>query len=151
MLLVLLSIGLQSMILTLSGKVMGGAKLDGFQMAFYMGPVGFIVLLPFAIRSEGGLFLAALGEEPITSLAFLLGGSVMAVAYNVVVFQSSHTLSSVGTALLANLKIVVLVALSAILLGEMSSWSSRQIFGMLVAFAGTGYFSYLKWAAKNRA
>ena len=80
----------------------------------------------------------------MTCLGFLLGGSVLAVAYNVVVFQSSHTLSSVGTALLANLKIVLLVMLSAIFLGEMSTWIARQVIGMVLTLGGTMAYSWLK-------
>ena len=142
-LLVMASIVMQSLVLSLSGRIMGGVRLDGFQMAFYIGPVGFLTLAPF-VSTEGGLLLAALADEPVASLCFLIGSSCMAVAYNVVVFQSSKTLSSVGTAVLANMKIVVLVALSALLLGEMSSWSARQLLGMVLAFGGTMAYSYLK-------
>lgn len=144
MLLVLLSITMQSLILSLSGRLMGSTKLDGFQMAFYMGPVGFLTLAPFAGRTEAGTFLHALSSEPAACLGFLLGSSMMAVGYNVVVFQSSKTLSSVGTAVLANLKIVLLLTLSAVLLGEMSAWSARQVVGVLLTFGGTMAYSYCK-------
>ena len=142
-LLVMASIAMQSLVLSLSGRIMGGVKLDGFQMAFYSGPVGFVALAPF-VSIEWAMLLDALADEPAACLGFLLGSSLMAVAYNVVVFQSSKTLSSVGTAVLANMKIVVLVALSAILLGEMSTWTARRLIGMVLAFGGTMAYSYLK-------
>ena len=144
MVLTFISIALQSLIISMSAWLMAGQKLDGFQMAFYIGPVGFCFLFPFALRTEAGVLLHALATEPVTCLGFLLGGSVLAVAYNVVVFQSSHTLSSVGTALLANLKIVLLVMLSAIFLGEMSNWIARQVIGMVLTLGGTMAYSWLK-------
>ena len=71
-------------------------------------------------------------------------------ADNAVTFQSSHTLSSVGTAVLANMKIVVLLALSALLLGEMSNWSARQVGGLVLSLGGTMAYSWFKLQAKLR-
>ena len=152
--LVLSSILMQSGILSLSSFLMGktGVKLDGLQMAFYSGPFGGLVLLPFAIAAgESTDLTRALRSEPAVATTFLLGSSVLAVAYNAVVFQSSHTLSSVGTSVLANVKIVILFVLSALTLGEMSTWRAREYVGCVLTFGGSAVYSWLKMKAKEEA
>lgn len=152
--LVLASIFMQSGILSLSAILMGkvGVKLDGLQMAFYSGPSGCLVLLPFALATgEGATLRHALRTEPAVTTTFLLGSSVLAVAYNAVVFQSSHTLSSVGTSVLANVKIVILFVLSALTLGEMASWRVREYVGCVLTFGGSAVYSYIKVKAKEEA
>lgn len=76
---------------------------------------------------------------------------MLAVAYNAVVFQSSHTLSSVGTSVLANVKIVILFILSALTLGEMASWKAREYVGCMLTFGGSAVYSYIKVKAKEEA
>jgi len=143
------SIVMQSSIISLSSRMMGGRhKLVGLQMAFYSGPFAFLALLPFALMKEYDVFLVSLDRQGAASVAFLLGSCVMAVLYNVTVFQSSHTLSSVGTAVLANAKIILLIFLSAVILGELASWSLQEFCGCTLALGGTAYFSYLKLKTK---
>ena len=48
----------------------------------------FIALFPFALVSERTAFENAIIVEPVVALGFLLGSCVLAVSYNVVVFQS---------------------------------------------------------------
>ena len=143
--LVLSSILMQSGILSVSSKLMGGVKLDGLQMAFYSGPFGAAILFPMALAAgEGAEIVRTLRAEPGVVTTFLLGSSILAVAYNVVVFQSSHTLSSVGTSVLANVKIVLLFALSALTLGEMANWGAREYAGCILTFGGSGAYSWLR-------
>jgi len=146
------SIVLQSSIISISSKMMSGSnKLDGLQMTFYSGPFAFVTLLPLALMQEYTIFARALLETPATAVGFLLGSCVLAVCYNITVFQSSHTLSSVGTAVLANAKIILLIFLSAIILGELSNWSLQEFIGCMLALVGTAYFSYIKLQAKLQA
>ena len=49
----------------------------------------------------------SLSERPGVTIGFLLGSCCVAVVYNVVLFQAVRTLSSVGTAILGNVKIVM--------------------------------------------
>merc|ERR1712194_135134 len=99
-------------------------------MTFYTGPVAFIALTPFAFAGEFNIMADALGREPMTVIGFLLGSCCVAVVYNVVLFQSVRTLSSVGTAILGNVKIVCLLCLSSVLLGEMArhvwKWEGKK-------------------------
>ena len=150
-LLTLASITMQCLILTLSSRIMStSTKLDGLQMAFYQGPFAFLVLVPLTLMHERAAFARALVAEPLVALGFLLGSSVMAVAYNIVVFQSSKTLSSVGTSLLANVKIIVLFILSKALLGEMAAWQLREYVGCVLTVGGTAVYSRLKMLQQSR-
>merc|ERR1719160_904742 len=109
-------------------------------MTFYTGPVAFVSLAPFAFASEYTIFAASLSTKPTATIGFLLGSCCVAVVYNVVLFQSVRTLSSVGTAILGNVKIVMLLFLSSCLLGELGGWSANQYLGCLLTFAAA--FSY---------
>ena len=68
----------------------------------------------------------------------------MAVVYNVVLFQAVRTLSSVGTAILGNVKIILLLVLSSTLLGELGGWSANQYLGCLLTFLAAFAYSYIK-------
>merc|ERR1719473_2637459 len=140
---------MQSVQMSLSGKAMSGrsGKLDSFQMTFYTGPVAFVTLAPFSFASEWTVFAESLSYRPTAAVGFLLGSCCVAVVYNVVLFQSVRTLSSVGTAILGNVKIVILLFLSSLLLGELGGWSANQYLGCLLTFAAAGVYSYIKAAA----
>merc|ERR1719311_18195 len=147
--LTVLSTVMQSIQMTVSGRLMSGksGRLDSFQMTFYTGPVAFIALTPFAFAGEFNIMADALSREPMTVVGFLLGSCCIAVVYNVVLFQSVRTLSSVGTAILGNVKIVCLLFLSSLLLGELGGWSANQYLGCFLTFLAAGVYSYVKASA----
>jgi len=120
-------------------------------MTFYTGPVAFVTLIPFAMITEFNVFAESLLSRPFATCSFLLGSCMIAVVYNVVLFQSVRTLSSVGTAILGNVKIVCLLFLSSILLGELSAWSANQFLGCFLTFVSAGVYSYLKASASKPA
>jgi hypothetical protein len=68
-----------------------------------------------------------------------------------VLFQAVRTLSSVGTAILGNVKIVCLLFLSSLLLGELGGWSANQYLGCLLTFLAAGVYSYIKASAAKPA
>ena len=142
---------LQSIQMSLSGRVMSGksGKLDSFQMTFYTGPVAFITLAPFAFATEWRVLAESLSSRPLATVGFLLGSCCVAVVYNVVLFQAVRTLSSVGTAILGNVKIVCLLFLSSLLLGELGGWSANQFLGCLLTFVAAGAYSYIKASANK--
>merc|ERR1712070_779498 len=142
---------MQSIQMSVSGRLMSGrsGKLDSFQMTFYTGPVACITLLPFAIVGEFNIFVTSVVERPTATLGFLLSSCCIAVVYNVVLFQAVRTLSSVGTAVLGNVKIVCLLLLSSVLLKELQSWSANQYLGCLLTFVAAGFYSYIKATAKR--
>ena len=60
-------------------------QLDPFEMVFFTGPIAFLTLLPFVLKVESaelGHALAA-GETRSGLLSFLLGTSILAAVYNV--------------------------------------------------------------------
>ena len=132
--------------ISLSGRLMAGSggRLDAFQMTFYTGPVACLTIAPFALAVEARAFSYALASAPTTVLAFLLGSSALAVLYNVALFQALKTLSTTGTAVLGNVKIVLLLLLSAIALGELRTWSAQQLVGVVVTFGASAVYSMLK-------
>jgi len=151
--LTLLSTVMQSIQMSISGRVMSGrsGKLNSFQMTFYTGPLAFVTLLPMALATEYTIFAESLAYRPLATIGFLLGGCMVAVVYNVVLFQSIHTLSSVGTAILGNVKIVCLLFLSSLMLGELTAWSANQYLGCLLTFLAAFAFSYIKATASRPA
>merc|ERR1719152_473347 len=82
--LTLASTVMQSIQMSLSGKVMSGrsGKLDSFQMTFYTGPVAFMTLAPFSFASEWSVFATCISERPGATIGFLLGSCCVAVVYN---------------------------------------------------------------------
>merc|ERR1719364_223096 len=68
--LTLMSTVMQSIQMSLSGKLMSGVsgKLDSFQMTFYTGPVAFVTLLPFAVIAEFNVFGESLVARPTATL-----------------------------------------------------------------------------------
>ena len=135
--LTLVSTVMQSIQMSLSGKVMSGrsGKLDSFQMTFYTGPVAFVSLAPFAFATEWNVLAESISSKPFAVFGFLFGSCCVAVIYNVVLFQAVRTLSSVGTAILGNVKIVLLLFLSSALLGELGGWSANQYLGCLLTLS----------------
>jgi len=135
----------QCLQISISGRLMRGqGKLDAFQMTALTGPISFLAIIPFALTAEFSVLSAALATQPATALSFLLGSCVLAVLYNVVLFQALQTLSTVGTSILGNVKIVLLLFLSALFLGELRSWTAVQLFGCALTFATCSLYSQLK-------
>ena len=93
--------------------------------------------------------MQATQDKPVEVIGFLLGGCLMAVMYNVVFFQCLQTISSVGTSIMGNVKIVLLIMLSAMLLGELAAWPLSQFAGCAITFAGTFWYSYLRQTAQK--
>merc|ERR1719331_2936927 len=120
-------------------------------MTFYTGPAAFVALAPFAFAAEYSIFAQSLSERPGATIGFLLGSCCVAVVYNVVLFQSVRTLSSVGTAILGNVKIVMLLFLSSLLLSELGGWSANQYLGCLLTFVAAGVYSYIKASGQKPA
>ena len=134
---------MQAVQMSVSGRLMSG-KLDSFQMTFYTGPVACASLVPFAFGVEYAIFAESLASRPWTTIGFLACSCCVALVYNVVLFQSVRTLSSVGTAILGNVKIVLLLVLSSLLLGELGAWMANQFAGCVMTFGAAAGYSYTR-------
>merc|ERR1711982_182739 len=87
-------------------------------MTFYTGWLSFLSVAFFVVRLEGDAFASYFSSNTRSSIAILLGSCALAVVYNVVVFQTIRGLSSIGSAVLGNVKVVIILLASAIWMGK---------------------------------
>ena len=135
------SVLMQSAQMSLSGRLMA-SKLDSFQLTFYTGPIAFIVLIltESVLQQELASLQRFAVHKPYATASIILGGCCLALLYNVVLMQSVRTFSSVGTAVLGNVRTVVVVFLSAMLLGELQAWSVARFVGCANTFIGAAAY-----------
>ena len=141
------SVLMQSAQMSLSGRLMSG-KLDSFQLNFYTGPVAFstLMLMECAMQREmRGLYRFAV-KKPEATTGIVLGGCVLALMYNVVLMHSVRIFSSVGTAVLGNFRTVLLIFMSALVLGELSDWGAARYIGCFNTFAGAAAYGVRRGA-----
>ncbi len=79
-------------------------------------------------------------HKPGATAFIMLGGCILALMYNVVLMQSVRTISSVGTAVLGNFRTVLLVFMSAVLLGELHDWRATRYIGCVNTFIGAAAY-----------
>lgn len=140
--LVLSSVAMMALQMSFSGRL--GVKLDAVQMTFYTGWISLVPVAPLVLAMEGPGLLKHCLAHPGSSSAIVLSSCVLAVVYNVVVFQTIRGLSSVGSAVLGNVKVVVILLTSAVWMGEMRLWETRQHVGCVLTFGGAALYSALK-------
>ena len=152
-----------ALMMTFSGKIMGGEKLDALRLTFYTAPVTLCALLPVALLLEGDRFVnkyfgsnsfdvqsreaLMYGDEyvsPIKVLTLVLLACLNAVAYNFVHFALVGATSAVTTTVLGNIKVALLILCSRVLFGETKDWSVSMVFGAFVALAGFGLYSFAR-------
>merc|ERR1719362_953254 len=119
-------------------------KMDAVQMTFYTGWISFLPVAGSVVAYELQAFISHVSLHTSTAMAILLGSCCLAVVYNVVVFETIRGLSSVGSAVLGNVKVVVILIVSAVWFGEMQSWALRQQLGCVLTFGGAAVYSALK-------
>lgn len=144
------SVGLQAAQMAFSGSLLG-TKLDSFQMTFYTSPFALLVIAGPAFNVEGQAVAEYARSRADIALAVLVGTCFLAVVYNVVLYQTIRRLSAIGSAVLGNVKVVVLLLLSSFVMGEMKEWSQQQLLGCLLTFGGAAAYSSLKLAAASAA
>jgi len=144
------SVSLQAAQMSFAGSLLS-VKLDSMQMTFYTSPMALTVLAAPAALWEGAAFVEY-ARAKLGAVALVLAGTCsMAVVYNVVLFQTIARLGSIGSSVLGNVKVVVLLLLSQLLLGEMQTWTWRQYFGCVLTFGGAAVYSAQKMLAKPAA
>ena len=117
--------------MTFSGRIMGGEKLDALRLTFYTSPVVLAILAPVALTTEWSKMIRRLGQPaPLedadgsgtfvtgtTLLQLVLLGCFNAVAYNWVHNKVIAATSATTTTVLGNVKVAMLVLFSRILFG----------------------------------
>jgi len=116
-------------------------KLDPLQLVFYTSLFGFAATAAPAAAVEGGRLAVFAVERPATTVQVLLGTSLVAVAYNVVMYQTINCLGAVGSAALGNFKVVLLVLFAGSQMGEMSKWTRFQHLGSVLTFGSSIVYS----------
>lgn len=140
--LVLSSVAIMALQMSCSGRL--GMKLDAVQMTFYTGWISLLPVAGLVVAYELQAVSDHVSAHTSTAMAILLGSCCLAVVYNVVVFETIRGLSSVGSAVLGNVKVVVILLASAVWFGEMQSWAPRQHVGCFFTFGGAAAYSALK-------
>ena len=154
-----------ALMMTFSGRIMGGEKLDALRLTFYTSPVVLAILAPVALTTEWSKMIRRLGEPaPLedadgsgtfvtgtTLLQLVLLGCFNAVAYNWVHNKVIAATSATTTTVLGNVKVAMLVLFSRILFGETKDWSWGMAGGAGVALAGFAMYSFAKLRAMRRA
>jgi len=122
-----------------------GLQLDSIQITLYTGPVAFCALMPIALGTgEAADALRFVGARPLLSCVIIGGGSLLAVAYNIVLFQTLRCFAAVGAAVLGNAKVIVLLFVAHLLLGEASDWTTLQLVGSALTFSAASAYAYFK-------
>ena len=159
-----------ALMMTFSGKIMGGEKLDAVSLTFYTSPVVLGLLLPVALTLEwekmtkrlrvesleADPFVAAAAETPglvsgSTLLRLVLLGCCNAVVYNWVHNKVIAMTSATTTTVLGNVKVAMLFLFSRVLFGETKDWTWAMACGAGVALGGFAVFSFAKLQAAKRA
>jgi len=118
-----------ALMMTFSGRIMGGEKLDALRLTFYTSPVTLGLLAPVSLTMEWDRMLERLGLQapPGQEGSFVTGSGLMllvllgccnAVLYNWVHNKVILATSATTTTVLGNVKVAMLVLFSRVLFGE---------------------------------
>lgn len=128
------------LMMTCSGKVMS-ERIDVLRLTFYTAPVVSVVLVPFYLAMEHAKFVAYDSHGYLLPLAL---SCVLALSYNMVHYLMIQLTSSVTTTVLGEMKIVLILVLSAVFLGESKIWSLNMVLGCVAAILGFVMYSHHK-------
>ncbi|EFN59787.1 hypothetical protein CHLNCDRAFT_133480 [Chlorella variabilis] len=131
--------------MTFSGKLLS-EKLDVVRLTFYTAPVSLVCLAPFYWMYERDKFLVYLPTHYEGTGFIILVSSVNAVCYNMVHSLMIKKTSAVTTTVLGEVKIVGLLVLSAMLLGEGKEFTVKMTIGCVLAMTGFALYSHTKIA-----
>lgn len=129
--------------MTFSGKVLS-EKLDVVRLTFYTAPVSLTCLAPFFLIYERTHFLEYLPAHSNGVALIILVSSINAVCYNMIHSLMIKKTSAVTTTVLGEVKIVGLLVLSAMLLGEGKEFTMKMTLGVVLAMTGFAMYSHTK-------
>ena len=129
--------------LSFSGKILS-EKLDVLRLTFYTAPVSVGVLVPFFLWQEAGPLWQHFQQSGYSVLLLVVVGAINAVAYNITHYQVIFATSSIMTPVIGMIKVIGVIVLSAIFLGEDKIFSVRMVIGCALALAGFCSYSLLQ-------
>ncbi|PNH12388.1 putative sugar phosphate/phosphate translocator [Tetrabaena socialis] len=121
-------------------------KLDVLRLTFYTAPLTLCVLVPFFNKLEAASF-KTYSLEGSAYMGVILLGCLNALAYNLIHSLVIKVTSSVTTTVIGEMKIVLLLLLSAIVLGESDVWTTKMMIGCTTAVLGFCMYSHAKMTA----
>ncbi|CAK0783113.1 hypothetical protein CVIRNUC_006308 [Coccomyxa viridis] len=136
--------------LNFSGKVLR-EKMDVLRLTFYTAPVSVGILVPFFLMTEFRRLVKYGDAENIGIVVwYLLLGGVNAVLYNIVHYRVIQITSSTATPVIGMVKVVGIVVLSALFLGERDLFTVRMVVGCTLAVLGFSMYSYASLEGQQR-
>lgn len=138
----LVGLASNALMMTFSGRILS-EKLDCFRLTFYTSPVSMVVLLPFLYTNELAGFMDYWSTHQGGVIGVLLAGSMNAVLYNVVHYLMIQRISSTGTCVIGQVKVLGLLVISSFLLNESSEWTHVMLAGASIAMAGFMWYSQI--------
>lgn len=129
------------LMMSLSGAVLQ-EKLDVWRLSFYQAPIVFLTLLPVYMHGEHARVLEYLrkNKDATYTMGLILLTCVIALAYNAVHGIAIKMTSATTTTVIGQGKILILLVLSALLLGERDFFDWRTVMGGAIAIFGfVGY------------
>uniref|UniRef100_A0A061RPI7 Drug metabolite transporter superfamily n=1 Tax=Tetraselmis sp. GSL018 TaxID=582737 RepID=A0A061RPI7_9CHLO len=139
-----------AIMLSTSGKLLS-EKLDVLRLTFYTAPVTIVSLFPCYLILEHKRLQAYGIQEGFKFVPVLVLGCVVALSYNLVHHLMIQWTSSVTITVIGEVKMVILLVLSALLLGEARVWTLKMTTGILLALCGFVLYSHLKLSASDKS
>mmetsp|Transcript_7751 Transcript_7751/g.15824 ORF Transcript_7751/g.15824 Transcript_7751/m.15824 type:complete len:364 (-) Transcript_7751:643-1734(-) len=130
-----------ALMMTISGRVLT-QKLDAVRLTFYTAPVSVIVLLPLALYYEWSAFQEFTMLHTHAVAGILIGGSCVALSYNMVHNLMIQLMSATTTCVLGNVKVILLLFLSSALFGDTRNWTMKLAGGCCLTLAGFFIYSW---------
>jgi drug/metabolite transporter (DMT)-like permease len=129
--------------MTFSSKLLS-EKLDVVRLTFYTAPVSLACLLPLCLWREARPFAAYWAAHAGGAGRVMALSSLMAVSYNLTHATMIKRLSAVTTTVVGEVKIVGLLLLSALLLGEARAFTPKMFLGCALAIIGFAMYGHAK-------
>ncbi|PNW85405.1 hypothetical protein CHLRE_03g184850v5 [Chlamydomonas reinhardtii] len=119
-------------------------KLDVLRLTFYTAPLTLCVLVPFfnKLEAPGYYQYAASGTAGGAYIVVILLGCLNALLYNLIHSLVIKVTSSVTTTVIGEMKIVLILLLSAVVLGESDVWTVKMMIGCTTAILGFCMYSH---------
>lgn len=133
-----------------SAMLLGGTlKLDSLNLLYYMAPVSFIFILPFALYAEYTPVMeydvAAHGGNEVYFYLFISG--LVAYLLNICVFFAIKSTSALTMTVFGNLKVVAVIGISVMIFKNEVTWWNGL--GCFVATVGIIWYNAIEYQIKE--
>lgn len=125
-------------------------NINSVQLMFLTAPVTFFCLMPPYFVLEHSSFLKYLITDAKAAAFVVIVTSGLAGLYNIVHNDLVAITDPITTCVLGQLKIIVLLVLSAVLLGEGRNFSQKMSIGCTAAILGFSIYSWAKVSPRSR-